>query len=163
VGKGLPASAAKAERELAEVHHHDDRDEGPEEGEELALGDEVGLAGLVDELGDLEHRPVHRQLLEMRRDEEAEDQAGEGDRDSDQQEVAALHAQEGDRSEIGQDQAGLAAAGRAGRGKDEQRRDGMQVHGRMRPPAARQGFELESPRLPSSCVGSPRSGRADTT
>jgi hypothetical protein len=33
-----------------EVDHHDRRDEGPEDGEELPLGDEVGLAGLPDQL-----------------------------------------------------------------------------------------------------------------
>ena len=32
--------------------------------DELALRDQVGLAGLVDQLRDLEHRRVHRQVLE---------------------------------------------------------------------------------------------------
>ena len=48
----------------AEVDDHDRADEELEDQDELALRDQVGLAGLVDQLGDLEHRAVHRQVLQ---------------------------------------------------------------------------------------------------
>ena len=50
----------------AEVERDDDADEELEDQQELALLDEVGLAGLVDQLGDLEHRLVDRQVLQLR-------------------------------------------------------------------------------------------------
>ena len=43
-----------------------DGDEDLEDQDELALRDQIGLAGLVNQLGDLEHRPVHRQVLQLR-------------------------------------------------------------------------------------------------
>ena len=47
---------------------------------------QVGLAGLVDQLGDLEHRAVHGQVLELHVDPEAEEQAEDADADSDREE-----------------------------------------------------------------------------
>src|SRR5690349_24020573 len=49
----------------AEVEDDDDGDEDFEDGEELALRDEIGLARLVDQLGDLPHRFVHGEVLEL--------------------------------------------------------------------------------------------------
>ena len=49
-----------------------DGDEDLEDGDELALRDQVGLAGLVDQLRDLAHRPVHRQVLQLVEDDQAE-------------------------------------------------------------------------------------------
>jgi hypothetical protein len=49
--------------EPAEVEHDDRPDEDLEDQDELALGDQVGLAGLVDQLGDLAHRLVHRHVV----------------------------------------------------------------------------------------------------
>ena len=50
----------------AEVENHDDADEHLEEQDELALGDQVRLAGLVNQFRDLQHRAVHGQVLELR-------------------------------------------------------------------------------------------------
>ena len=52
-------------QQRAEVERDDGADEELEDQQELALLDQVGLARLVDELGDLEHRLVHRQVLEL--------------------------------------------------------------------------------------------------
>ena len=46
----------------AEIENDDDRDEAFQEHEELALGGEVGLAGLVDQLGDFAHGVVYRHV-----------------------------------------------------------------------------------------------------
>ena len=62
-------------RQDAEVDDDDGADEHLEQQDELALGDEVGLAGLVDQLGDLLHRLVHGQVLELLVDDQAEGQA----------------------------------------------------------------------------------------
>ena len=60
-----------------EVHDDDCRDEGPQQHEELGLLLEVGLAGFVDELGNLVHRLVDGQLLQLgvrHQTEQADDQ-----------------------------------------------------------------------------------------
>ena len=49
-----------------EVGDHDGADEDLEDEQELALLHEVGLAGLVDQLRDVGHRLVHRQVLQVR-------------------------------------------------------------------------------------------------
>ena len=61
--------------EHAEVDHHDGADEELEEKDELALRDEIRLAGLVNELRDVPHRLVHRQVLEPGEDHQAEREA----------------------------------------------------------------------------------------
>ena len=58
--------------ERAEVEHHDDADEHFQEEDELALRDQVGLARLVDQLRDLEHRLMDGQVLELPEDHHAE-------------------------------------------------------------------------------------------
>ena len=77
--RASPASACVAAEE-PEVHDHDGRDEDPQDQDELALGEQVGLARLVDQVRDLEHRPVHRQLLELHVDDQPEHDAQRRDR-----------------------------------------------------------------------------------
>jgi hypothetical protein len=48
-----------------EVGRHGRGDEGPQHHQELALAEEIRLAGGVDEFGDLEHAPVHGHVLEL--------------------------------------------------------------------------------------------------
>ena len=70
-------------------------DEDLEDQDELALRDEIRLAGLVDQLGDLEHRPMHGQRLELREDHEAEGEAEQrDDQPAHQQRVAVDTAEE---------------------------------------------------------------------
>ena len=104
----------------AEVQDHDHADERLEEQQELALLDEVGLAGLVDQVRDLRHRPVHREPLDRRHLEEPEGQPRDAHEEADQEQRMAADSQELGRVEVGEDQVGLAAAGgpgRAGRGR----------------------------------------------
>ena len=82
--------------------------------DELALRDQVRLAGLVDQLGDLEHRLVHGQVLQLPVDHQAEEQAEHADDEAAHEQRAAVHAQELDRGEIGEDEARLAAGGLGG-------------------------------------------------
>ena len=93
----------------AEVEHHDHADEHLEDQDELALRDQVGLARLVDQLGDLAHRRVHRQVLQLNEDHQAEREAEHADDEAAQQQRAAVDALELDGAEIGQHQVGFAA------------------------------------------------------
>ena len=72
--------------------------------DELALGDQVLLAGLEDELGDLEHRLVHRQRLELHVLHEAEGQPEHRDDDAAHQQRAAVDAHEQLGIELRQDE-----------------------------------------------------------
>ena len=90
-----------------EVDADDDGDEDPEQDQELALLQQVGLAGLPDELGDLPHRAVDRQIAQSEEDDETEDQAERADDESVGKQVAAGDAVELDRVQVGQDEAGL--------------------------------------------------------
>jgi hypothetical protein len=56
----------------AEIEDHDHADEDLEEQDELALRDQIGLAGLVNQLGDLTHRRVYRQPFCLREDHQTE-------------------------------------------------------------------------------------------
>ena len=101
----------------SEVSQDDDRDEDPQDQQELALGDQVGLAGLVDQLGDLEHRLVDRHVLELHVNRQAEQQAEDAEEQADREQLVAVHAEKADRRQIGQLQAGFAAGGLAGLGE----------------------------------------------
>ena len=66
----------------------------PEQQQEFALREEIGLAGLVDQLGNFAHRAVHRQILQARVDDHAEDQAEDAKQNAQEQEFVAVDAQE---------------------------------------------------------------------
>jgi hypothetical protein len=117
----------------AEVEHHDHADEHFEQQDELALRDQVRLARLVNELGYLEHRPVHRHVAQPGEDDHAERQAEDADDEPRQQERPAVDALKGFRGQIGKNEIGLASTmglglsdrrvrrrlGMGGRGKGE--------------------------------------------
>ena len=92
-------------------------DEDPQDQEELALRDQVRLAGLVDQLRDLAHRLVHRQVLELREDHQAEREAEDAHEQAPLEQRAAGHAAEADLGEIRDLEVGLAAALMLGGGR----------------------------------------------
>ena len=63
----------------AEVQHHRRADEHLEDEDELPLRDQIRLAGFVDEFRNLQHRRVHRQVLEAGERHEPEEQAQHAD------------------------------------------------------------------------------------
>ena len=91
-----------------------DRDERPEDGDELPLGDQVGLAGFVDELRDLEHRPVDRELADLHVLDESEDHPANADDQSKQEQIVTGHPEEVHRAEVGDLQLRLARPRRRG-------------------------------------------------
>ncbi len=78
----------------AEVQRDDRADEDLENEDELALRDQIRLAGLVDQLGDLAHRLVHGHVLELRVDHDAEDQAERADDQAAHEQRVPVHAAE---------------------------------------------------------------------
>ena len=92
-----------------EVGDHHGADEQLEDQQELALLDQVGLAGLVDDRRDVGHRLVDRQVLHRRVGPEAEQQPQHADDQAREQDLVAGHAQEVALVEIGQLDVDLAA------------------------------------------------------
>ena len=130
-----------------EVEDHDHADEDLEDQDELALGDEVGLAGLVDQLRHFAHRRVDRQILQLREDEQTEPEAERADDETAHEQRAPVHAVKVDGRQIRQDEIRLAAAGlacralrcharlRRGRlGPEDRERRGHDQQGDAKPP-----------------------------
>ncbi len=74
----------------AEVHHHDDANENFEEQDELALSHQIGLARGVNQLGNFEHRSMHRQILELHVLPKPEDQPEDTNHQSPHQNATAI-------------------------------------------------------------------------
>src|SRR5581483_10695859 len=86
----------------SEVDDHDDADEDLEQQDELALRLQIGLARLVDELGDLLHRAMNREILELDVDDGAEEQAEHADDEAEgQQRLAIDSAEKRDGAQVG--------------------------------------------------------------
>ena len=81
-------------RKPPEIDGDDRADEQPEHQEELALLQQVGLAGLVNQLGDLEHRAVDGQALELPVDQQAEQQAERRDQDAGEEQRVTVESEE---------------------------------------------------------------------
>src|SRR5439155_26610717 len=96
--------------EHAEVEGHDALDEDPENQQELALLHEVGLAGIVDQLGDLEHGLVHGQDLELPEDHHPERETEDAHEQPPLEQRAAVRAAEAYLGEIRDLEIGLASA-----------------------------------------------------
>ena len=86
--------------EDAEVQNDDDGDEDPEQHEELALREEVGFAGFVDEFGDVAHRAMHGQIFEAAIDDQAESKSEDAEEDAEQEQLVAVDAEKRDRGEV---------------------------------------------------------------
>ena len=80
--------------ENAEVEDDDDGDEEPEEKEEFALGEEVGFAGFVDQLGNFAHGAMHGQIFQARVNEKTEGQAENAEENAPEQQAVTVHAHE---------------------------------------------------------------------
>ncbi len=77
--------------------------------QELALRDQIGFAGFVDQLGHFAHGAMDRQVLQLHVDRQAEQQAEDAEEQADRQQLVAVHAEKVDGRQIGQLQAGFAA------------------------------------------------------
>ena len=77
--------------------------------QELALLNQVGLARLVNQLGDVGHRAMHRQALHVRVRPGAEQQAEHADHEARQQNLVPGQAEEVALIQVGQVDVHLAA------------------------------------------------------
>ncbi|MPM14466.1 hypothetical protein SDC9_60829 [bioreactor metagenome] len=97
---GDPAPA-EADEELV-VGEDDRADDRPQDEQEPALGLQVRLAGGVDELGDLAHRAVHRQLAQLGVRHHTEQETKQAHHQTDrEQHLAVDAAQEVDLGQVG--------------------------------------------------------------
>ena len=110
----------------AEVDDDDGADEELEQQDELALGDQVGLAGLVDQLRDLAHRAVHGHVLELVVGHDPEHETQNAHHQPAEEERVTVGPQEGLRREVGDDQVRFARGRRRGRQKRHQKQRGEQ-------------------------------------
>ncbi len=93
----------------AKVEHDNGGNEGPQQHQEFALGDEVGFASFVNQLRDFTHGAVHGQVLQPHEDDQAETEAEGAEQQPDGQQAMPVHAEERNRREVGQFQGRLAA------------------------------------------------------
>src|SRR5260370_31246084 len=82
--------------QYAEVKHNHNSDKDPKEQEKLALRGEIGLACLVDDLGDIAHRFVNRQVLEPNVYRQSKAQTEQAKQNPDQQKFVAVDAHKTD-------------------------------------------------------------------
>ena len=99
----------------AEVDGADDADEDPQDQDELSLGDEVGFAGLVNQLRDLAHRAVHRKIAQLHEDHHPERQTEYADPQACHEQRPAVDPVEAHLAKIGQHQVGFSARRVCGR------------------------------------------------
>src|SRR5215469_6564122 len=93
--------------EYAEIQNDDDSDEDPKEEEKFALGDQVGFAGFVDQLGDFPHGAVYGHVLQSHENGHAKGQTQDADDNPEQKKFVAVDTQEGHGRKIGQAEIGL--------------------------------------------------------
>ena len=98
-------------RQHAEVDGDDRADEQPEEEQESALPEEIRLAGFVDQLGDLPHGAMHREIAQLHVTGDAEHKSERANDEAPEEQAASSHSEEGRRVQIRQDQRGLTAGG----------------------------------------------------
>ena len=131
-------------RQPAEVQRDDDRDESPEQKNELALRDQVGFAGLIDQFGDFAHGAMNRQVLQLHIDRQAEQQAADAEEQSDRQKGMSVQAEkvrEIHARQIRQHQVGFASArvflrvGECGKQQAQEGRHGLVPPLQKRPDA----------------------------
>src|SRR4029077_15407198 len=116
-------------QQYTEVEQDDDRDEHPQQHQEFALSDQVSLAGLVNQFGNLEHGAMYRQILQPSVDRQAESQTEQTEKNSNRQQAMTVHAEKGHLREVWKLQAGFAGGflsllGEGGRTANRHRSEG---------------------------------------
>src|SRR5437879_2257121 len=80
----------------SEVEHDHDGDKNPQDHKELALGNQISFAGLVNELRDVAHGFLDGQIFQPRVNHQAENQPEHANDDSEKQELVAVNPEEAD-------------------------------------------------------------------
>src|SRR5271168_2728392 len=95
--------------EDAEIKDDDYRDKQPQEDEEFALSEEVGFAGLVDELGDVTHGLVYGHAFEAAVNCQAENESKHAKDDAKEKQLVAIDSEKAYLRKIGYFQGGFTA------------------------------------------------------
>ena len=102
----------------AEVQDYDHGNERLKNQDELALRDQIGFAGLIDQFGDFAHGAMHGRILELNVDNQPKQSAQRAENQPNfQQRVAAGAVQERDALHVGQPEIGFSGGFRRGRGR----------------------------------------------
>ena len=64
----------------------------PEQQQEFALREEIGLAGFVDQFGNVAHRAMHGQIFQAGVDDHAEAQPEDAEENADHEQLVAVDA-----------------------------------------------------------------------
>ena len=88
--------------EHAKVEDDDGGNEGPQQHQELALGDQIGLAGFVNQFRNFAHGTMHGQVLQPHEDDHAKAEAEDAEQQPNRQQTMAVHAEERDRRKVRQ-------------------------------------------------------------
>ncbi len=92
-----------------EVRQDHNRNEGPEEQEELTLVDQIGLAGLPNQLRHFQHGLMRGHFLQMEVNDQAEDHSQNAKCGAPQEQLVAIHAKKLHLRQIRQLQIGFAS------------------------------------------------------
>src|SRR5882724_10058504 len=95
----------------SEVGHDNNRDEHPQQHDELALRDQVGLASLIDQLRDVAHRLMNSQIFELQVDAKSKEKSEKAEQQADHQQIVAVHAQKINLRQVGKSEVRLTSAG----------------------------------------------------
>lgn len=99
-----------------------------EEEDEFSLGDQVSLAGLVDQFGDLFHALVDREVLDLGELYQPEDETEQADDEAEHEKRAAADAKEKHRAHVRQYQVRFSGESRCCGKGERQRRKGLLKH-----------------------------------
>ena len=94
----------------AEVQHDHHRDERLQQHQEFALRNQVGFAGLVNQVGDFQHRAVYRQIFQPRINRQAKNEPENAENNPEKQQLVSIDSvQESHRRQVRQLQIRFAA------------------------------------------------------
>ena len=89
-------------QEHAEIEHDDHGDECFEQEQELALSDQIGFTGFIDEFRNFAHGAVHGEIFQPLINRQAEDQPENAKKNPEEQELMAVDIEKVYLREIGE-------------------------------------------------------------
>ena len=89
----IPTRRRRISQQHLEIDQDDGGNEHPEQQQEFALRHQVGLAGFPNQLGNLSHGAVNRQVLQAAIDDHSKQQPKDAKQDAEHEQLVAVHAQ----------------------------------------------------------------------
>jgi hypothetical protein len=98
----------------AKIKHNDGRNKRPQQHQELALREQIGLAGFVNQLRNFAHGAMYRQVLQPHVNQHAKAQTEDAEQQPYHQQPMPVDPEERNRRKVGQFQSRLATLRRLG-------------------------------------------------